>query len=222
MMLCHTIHVMDVMIGGLSKFCCCASCNYNPKVNDGYTSIGMNKISPDEAVLGLLAEKPCHGYQLLAHFRESALGPIWKLSTSHLYTILKRLERRGEIDGREVGGDTAPIRTEYWLTPAGEKRLRRWLNEQHPLPGTRHIRTAFLSRLYIAQLIGAPLQPIIRAQKSSCQNYRQALLAMQSQSGIEHLSTDLLASELDAIIAWFDRCEAALADGARLPLNTEP
>lgn len=179
----------------------------------------MHKISPDEVVLGLLAEKPCHGYQLLAHFRESALGPIWKLSTSHLYTILKRLERRGEIDGREVGGDTAPIRTEYWLTLAGDKRLRRWLNEPHPQPGTRHIRTAFLSRLYVAQHIGLPVEPIIQAQKQSCQNYRQALLAMQPQSGIEQLSIDLLASELDAIIAWFDRCETTLTDRAILSSN---
>ncbi len=172
----------------------------------------MNKISPDEVVLGLLAEQPCHGYQLLAHFRESALGPIWKLSTSHLYTILKRLERRGEINGRETGGEHAPIRTEYWLTTTGKKRLRRWLSEQNPSPSTRHIRTAFLSRLYVAQLIGEPVEPIVEAQKRSCQSYQRALLAMQQQTdlSIERLSLDLLASELGAIIEWFDRCESIL------------
>lgn len=173
----------------------------------------MNKISPDEVVLGLLVENACHGYQLLAHFRASALGPVWKLSTSHLYAILKRLERRGEITGRETGGDTAPIRTEYWLTPAGERRLHRWLNEPQPSASTRHIRTTFLSRLYIARLIGVPVAPIIAAQKNACQNYREALQAMQSQADnpdVEYLSLDLLITELGAIIEWFDRCETSL------------
>ena len=181
----------------------------------------MNKISPDEVVLGLLAEQPRHGYQLLTHFRESSLGPIWKLSTSHLYTILKRLERRGEIDGREAGGEHAPIRTEYWLTPSGNRHLRRWLNEPNPSPSTRHIRTAFLSRLYIARLIGEPVEPIIETQKRSCSDYQQTLFTMQQQTNtdIERLSLDLRVSELGAIIEWFDRCEMTLTTAN--PMSTD-
>lgn len=175
----------------------------------------MTRISPDEVILGLLAKQTGHGYQLLEYFRENALlGRIWSLRTPQLYAILKRLEHLEEIDGCEFFPSDAPPRTEYWLTETGRQRLDRWLHEPNPSPSTRRIRTEFLSRLYLAQLIGLPIQPIIAAQQHTCTRHLQALLDQRpyTPAGIDTLTLDLMITEMHAIIEWLGRCAATLAE----------
>ena len=73
----------------------------------------MSSITPDETILGLLAVRARHGYELLDCFRDpSQLGEVWKLSTSQIYAVLKRLESQGLTEGQKllffsigVGGD---------------------------------------------------------------------------------------------------------------------
>ena len=61
----------------------------------------MSTLTPDETILGLIAIQTCYGYELIETFRSSSeLGDIWKMSTSQIYAVLKRLERVGLIDGR--------------------------------------------------------------------------------------------------------------------------
>src|SRR5215813_12827997 len=95
----------------------------------------MSSLTPDETILGLLAVRARHGYELLDCFRDtSQLGEVWKLSTSQLYAVLKRLDAQGLTAGREVSTTDAPTRMEYKLTQAGEDRLQAWLNEPYPSP----------------------------------------------------------------------------------------
>src|SRR5579863_8426451 len=109
----------------------------------------MSSITPDETILGLLAVRARHGYELLDCFRDaSQLGEVWNLSTSQLYAVLKRLESQGLTTGHEVLVPDAPARTEYELTPAGEAHLQAWLDEPSPSASVHRIRIEFLSRLY--------------------------------------------------------------------------
>jgi DNA-binding PadR family transcriptional regulator len=173
----------------------------------------MGRISPDEVILGLLAGSTSHGYQLLDYFRENApLGQIWSLSTSQLYSILKRLEHRQEIEGREFFPNDAPPRTEYWLTSQGQQRLSLWLHDPYPSASTRHIRTFFLSRLFIASRLQISATPIIDAQRTAVMAGRQQLIAQQSQTppGVQYLSLDLIIAELGVVLEWLERCEANL------------
>ena len=55
-------------------------------------------LSPEFALLGLLAIKPAHGYDLYQQLITD-LGQVWHLSQSQAYAILKRLETRGDIFG---------------------------------------------------------------------------------------------------------------------------
>ena len=169
----------------------------------------MSRLSPDDVLLGLLAAKPCHGYQLLEHFRiPGQLGLVWHLSTSQLYAILKRLELGDFVSGREVASDDAPPRTEYQLTGIGRDRLVTWLHEPTPSASTRQIRTEFLSRLYIAHLLDIPIDPIIQRQKATCQQRKNTLVAARTETepGIGLLSLDLLVAELEVILQWIDHC----------------
>ena len=71
----------------------------------------MNSLTPDETILGLLALRPRHGYELLDCFHDSSqLGEVWRLSTSQLYAVLKRLESQALTEGHEVLVPDAPTR----------------------------------------------------------------------------------------------------------------
>lgn len=175
----------------------------------------MSKLSPDVVFLGLLEAQSCHGYQLLEHFRNPAqLGNIWNLSTSQLYAALKRLERAELIDGREEASEDAPIRTVYWLTEYGRARLDAWLYERAPSASTKHIRTEFLSRLYVSRLLNRPVEAIIAAQKEACRTYRDALIAKRQAlpDGVGMLSLDLRAREMDVILDWLDAAESLFSE----------
>lgn len=173
----------------------------------------MNTLVPDETILGLLAAHTQHGYQLLETFNDPhKLGRVWHLSTSQLYAVLKRLERDGWIEGRQIESENAPPRTEYALTTAGRDYLETWLNDANPSPSIRRIRVEFLSRLYIARLLHRSVAPIIMAQRRACLAERANLVAGLSgePNNIGHLASDLMIAQLDTVLQWMDRCMLVL------------
>ncbi len=169
----------------------------------------MPKLSPEPVFLGLLEAQTSYGYHLLDQFRSTEqLGQIWNLGTSQLYAILKRLERDELIDGREESRPDAPMRTVYWLTDRGREQLYLWLNAPNPSASTRHIRTEFLSRLYVADLLGQPIGPIVDAQQAACQRYCQTLEQAHGQriGRIAGLALDLRRREQVLILDWLETC----------------
>lgn len=73
------------------------------------------------AILGLLAEQPMHGYELISALEERS-GGRWKPSPGSMYPALGRLEHRGLIASTETDG-----KRRFELTEAGRERLA----EQH-------------------------------------------------------------------------------------------
>ena len=172
-------------------------------------------LTPDETLLGLLALQARHGYELLDCFREpDQLGRVWKLSTSQLYAVLKRLEQQALIIGREVQSENAPTRTEYHLSADGEARLQAWLHQDQPSASVRCVRVEFLSRLFIARHLNIPTQPIVQRQREACVHARNALLEEQqhAQPGIERLALDFQIMQMQAILDWIDRAELVRRD----------
>ncbi len=170
----------------------------------------MRQPSPDTVLLGLLAAQPRHGYQLLEVFHDPAqLGQVWNMSTSQLYAVLKRLEGQGLIAGVPVQPPDAPTRIEYHLTDAGRACLDAWLHDPQPTASIRRVRIEFLSRLYIARLLGVPTAPIVRAQKAACEDQLAALLEQQAAAapGIGFLALEFMIAQLRTVLQWIDRCE---------------
>lgn len=169
---------------------------------------------PDETILGILAAEPQHGYQLLTLFQSKAeLGRVWTLSTSQLYAVLKRLEAEGQIRGKTLQSGEAPPRRHYSTTAAGRRRLEAWLQAPELSASVRQVRVQFMSRLYVARLLGLPAQSLIDAQRAVCEKQRRQLLAARSNSGeMEDLVLDFVLGQLDAALAWLDRCEARLPE----------
>jgi DNA-binding PadR family transcriptional regulator len=172
-----------------------------------------NVPTPDETMLGILAARPQHGYQLLAHFNDAdKLGRVWSISTSQVYAVLKRLEHQGLIQGHEVPMPDAPPRMEYSVTESGRERLQSWLYDPKPSSSIRRVRIEFISKIYAARLLGIPVQEIIRLQRQVCAQQREqmALQKEMAESVEEQLVMEFVIGQLEAAIAWIDSCEGKL------------
>src|ERR671934_1824686 len=78
------------------------------------------------AILGLLADRPLHGYELKAAY-ETELVPSTQLNYGQVYTTLERLARDGLVAHEVVSQTERPDKKVYALTEAGRKELRAWL-----------------------------------------------------------------------------------------------
>lgn len=167
---------------------------------------------PDETILGILAAEPQHGYQLLARFQSRAdLGRVWTLSTSQLYAVLKRLEAEGLVRGKTVQSGEAPPRREYATTAAGRRRLEAWLEQPQLSASVRQVRVQFISRLYVARMLGRPTRRLVQAQRKVCEQQRRKLLAARKIAPeMEALVLDFVLGQLDAVLDWLDECEERL------------
>lgn len=77
------------------------------------------------AVLGLLAEKPMSGFDLVVEFDVSR-SVIWPAPQNEIYKILRDLARGGDIKVAERG---ARGRVVYAITPQGRAALNHWLDD---------------------------------------------------------------------------------------------
>ena len=71
-------------------------------------------------VLGLLAEEPLYGYDLLERFRSRSMGFWVEVGKASVYQTLRRLERDGSVGGRSQDGPEGPDRRVYRITRAGQ------------------------------------------------------------------------------------------------------
>lgn len=81
-------------------------------------------------VLGLLAEEPMYGYDLLERFRARSMGFWVEVGKASVYQALRRLEEHGLASGRPLEGGPGPDRRVYRITAAGRARLRAGLRER--------------------------------------------------------------------------------------------
>src|SRR6201996_6845634 len=85
------------------------------------------------AALGLLAQAPGRGYDLLKRFEES-MANVWPATQSQLYGELNKLADAGLIEVSDVGPRG---RKEYRITQAGRAELVRWINDTGDDPPMR-------------------------------------------------------------------------------------
>ncbi|WP_422744139.1 PadR family transcriptional regulator [Mycobacterium sp. WMMD1722] len=94
------------------------------------------------AALGLLAQHPGSGYDLLRRF-EKSMANVWPATQSQLYGELNKLAEAGLIEVTDVG---ARGRKEYAVTAAGRTELVRWVTSPQDDPP---IRNAALLRIFL-------------------------------------------------------------------------
>ncbi len=74
-------------------------------------------------VLGLLADGPAHGYDLIERLRERSMGFWIEVGKASVYQTLHRLEARGLITGKVQDSNDGPDRRVFRISKAGRDRL---------------------------------------------------------------------------------------------------
>jgi len=99
----------------------------------------------DFAALGFLVEAPMHGYELRDRLSEG-LGSLWRIASSQLYNVLRRLEEKGWIDGRIEPQAGRPSRNVHQITAQGERAFWSWASA--PVVHLRDVRVELLAKIY--------------------------------------------------------------------------
>lgn len=127
------------------------------------------------AVLGLLIERPRHGYDVAAELQPDAeVGQVWRLTRALVYRAISRLEalELARADHTEPGTG-GPPRTVYAATGPGRDRLRDWL--ARPVDHVRDMRSAFLLKLVLAQRLDVDTAGLVAAQRARLDDHLAAL-----------------------------------------------
>jgi DNA-binding PadR family transcriptional regulator len=106
----------------------------------------MVPVSLRMAALGLLAQEPGSGYDLLRHF-EKSMANVWPATQSQLYGELNKLADAGLIEVSDLG---ARGRKEYRITSAGRAELQRWVanpQDDPPFRSPRLLRVFLLGEV---------------------------------------------------------------------------
>ncbi len=83
------------------------------------------------AVLGLLAERPMHGYEMIKEIEERTQG-VWTPSAGSIYPMLQLLEEEGLIQGEESDG-----KRRFTLTETGSAEQEAKAGEETPWDAVR-------------------------------------------------------------------------------------
>ncbi len=86
------------------------------------------------AVLGLVAEKPRHGYELNRAIKEKGIRYWAEIGFSSIYYVLSRLEEKGLVESRIESPGSVPARKVFAVTKRGKEQLKSSIMEilSHP------------------------------------------------------------------------------------------
>jgi DNA-binding PadR family transcriptional regulator len=174
------------------------------------------------ALLGLLAERPRHGYDLYAAFISIAGGEgNWDLKPAQVYSTLDRLEEAGLVEcASDLGEGSEPSRRVYAITGCGIETLDAWFASGE-MP--EHRRDAFYVKMMVALVSGhGDPYRILITQRSFTYQRLHAITDQRNQidSSVDLAQVLLLDKAimyLEADLRWLDMIEARLDDIKRQP-----
>ncbi len=169
------------------------------------------------AMLGILAEKDLHGYELKSSFDEK-VGEFWSLNYGQIYTTLDRLEKEDLVTHDRQLQDRRPDRKIYSITGKGRKELDEWLSA--PVTKVRALRDEFFIKLvFMDRNEPGPILELIEKQKSLYLKQMNRLTQQKVTLKKKPEDTDSLLTELlmdaglfhaEADIRWLTLCASKI------------
>jgi DNA-binding PadR family transcriptional regulator len=176
-------------------------------------------VSLKYVVLGLLTQRPKHGYELKLE-AERLLGGNAELNPGQLYPLLRKLAEQHLVVGERIEQEDRPDKRVFTLTEDGEHDLRHWLDE--PVPPKVERSLIFLHFVVLA-LVRRDRAPMF------LQDQRRLLLELVAQlvaDRVERQKGDDLATNAlreasilhaEADLKWIDWVELMLRNAAVRP-----
>ncbi len=179
-------------------------------------------MSVRNALLGLLAQRARHGYELHAAF-EAVVGgkQNWEVKPAQIYTTLNRLEKGGLIIEESVTQAGGPAKLIYAITPNGLEVLANWLAA--PVAG-QHRRDEFFLKLMLCLATGvSDPYKLIYTQRTNLYRELHAITARRSQADpkteLAHIMLlDRVSMHLEADLHWLEMVETRLDEIRRQPV----
>jgi len=164
------------------------------------------------AILGLISQKPRHGYETRAAF-ESLIGgdENWAVKPAQIYTTLDRLEEAGLITrSSDLGEGDDPSRRVYQITPEGNSELQEWFSNGVV---TAHQHDEFFIKLMVGLVSGqAAPERLIQSQRAFLfQEMHAATVQRDTYNPTTEMAQILLLDKtimhLEADLRWLDMIE---------------
>lgn len=176
-------------------------------------------MSVPHALLGLLHERPQHGYDLKQQF-DRLFSPDRPLPFGQVYATLARLQRDGRIEAAGVEPGAGPDRKRYGITTTGSAELERWLTE--PVQPEPQLLTLLFIKVVLAILVGEEAEPLLDRQRRAHIARMRELTAYRREAALgEALLADHAIYHLEADLRWIDATVARL-DDLRRNLSSRP
>jgi len=179
-------------------------------------------MSVRNALLGLLVQRPRHGYELHAAF-EAVVGgeQNWDVKPAQIYTTLARLEESGLVEEEAVEQGAGPEKRIYAITPAGRAALNTWFQAGVE---REHQRDEFFIKLMLSLATGeVKPRKVIQTQRTRLYQDLHQITAQRNQANPKTelariLLLDKAIMHLEADLRWLDMIEARLEEVKRQPL----
>ncbi len=173
------------------------------------------------ALLGLLAQRPRHGYELRAAFEAMVGGKeTWEVRPGQIYATLERLAEAGLVTQVAVEKEGGPEKRIYALAPKGEEVLQQWLLSEASI---EHQRDEFFVKLMVAVMTGrSDIPQMIQVQRNALfqalhRVTRQRMEADPETELAQILLLDKVMMHLEADLRWLDMVEARLDEVRKQP-----
>jgi DNA-binding PadR family transcriptional regulator len=173
----------------------------------------------ENIILGLLCERPMHGYELAHVVREDeALHAIWRIERSEVYFLLGKLSKDGLIVASAAEQAGGPVRVIYAPTEAGRAQFHQWLRTPEAKP--RNLRTALLARVYMALHHDPGIAvKLIDAQKRVLEEWLVREGQLRSENEVVALVHRLRKAQVAATLMALDDLRALALSRRQAPAN---
>lgn len=166
----------------------------------------------DLVVLSLLAERPMHGYELIAEVARQEVSDWAPVSRAHVYYALRKLARLGLLTRAEDAGAAAgPNRVVYAPSAAGRAALSAelartaWVTQRSVAPFTTWMGLSIHAHPADARRLLAHRRAFLETEVAK---ERATLAAIRADTGqrvrVAAAMVDLYLRQLETELAWID------------------
>jgi DNA-binding PadR family transcriptional regulator len=175
------------------------------------------RMSVAHVLLGVLAERPAHGYDLKRAHDDRFPGAK-PLAFGQVYAALAKLERDGLVEVAETLRDGGPERTTYAITTGGRDALAAWLGDTEP--AGPYAADDLVRKTVTALRLGADAASYLSRQRQVHLDAMKHLLAIQDAATdvAARIVIDHTVNHLDADLRWLESAaDRVLAQGKARP-----
>lgn len=183
----------------------------------------MAGLAVKHGILGILAGRPRHGYELKTEF-DNLTGGLWELNVGQIYSTLERMLKDGlvQLEEDEGPGEDRKI---YRITPDGLTELDTWLSrpplKARPMRDEIYVRLGLLVERDLAGAFGL-LDSQRRVYHLQMAELTRQKIGVARAKGPDRMRREIMLDaallHVDADLKWLENCEARLralgGDGA--------